>query len=226
MTKKVLSIFVISIIILGGCIGKKEITTCTVTGRVTYFDTGVEGVEVHLYNKDHSVDIATYTDSEGNFIFKKVPRGEYYFRTHMSGYHDSEMPRSITLPSGLTKYFSIEMGIQKIVELITPQENSVIDTLRPTFEWEPRPEWEEFLEDMRYEIEIFKTGTEVPKLMCRVRDIVSTCYTLKEPLEKGAEYWVRIYAYYKPEGVVTRYYKNTMLGCSETIYFIVSEDAM
>jgi len=226
MTKKVLSIFVISIIILGGCIGKKEITTCTVTGRITYLNTGVEGVEVHLYNKDHSVDIATYTDSEGNFVFKKVPRGEYYFRTHMSGYHDSEMPRSITLPSGLTNQFIIEMSIQKIVELITPEENSVIDTLRPTFEWKPRPEWEEFLEDMRYEICISKIGTDRPKTIFHMRDITSTRYTLKEPLEKGAEYWVKIYAYYKPEGAVTQYYKNTMLGCSETIYFTVSDDAV
>ncbi len=170
-------LFLILVIFLVGCVPPVNVK---VSGTVYYSTTPVPDVMVELVSGDATDPpvFSTKTNIFGTFTFFDVPSGNYWLKAYgPTEEYIGWQARSITV--GSIDLIS-DIYLKKKMTLLSPQHNSVVNTLSPKFCWQGLPE------AVEYVFQLNKTSDWT--LIDIVHSIHLTCYTTSQILQNGVQY--------------------------------------
>jgi len=151
-----------------------------VSGTVYYSTTPLSDITVELGSEDFTNPPAfsTKTNILGIFTFFGVSPGNYWLKEcHPIQGNIFCRGKSITVGS---KDLIRDIYLCKEMTLLSPEKNSVVNTLSPTFCWQGLPE------AVEYTFQLNETSDWT--LIDFVHNIQSTCYTTSQILQNGVQY--------------------------------------
>ena len=84
--------------------------------------TALATAEISLTNKAGGEPLVTQSDEDGEFIFSKVPRGDYTLHTKLPGFQDGEM--SVTVGSTAVPHLRVKLKVADVSEKVTVSASS------------------------------------------------------------------------------------------------------
>ncbi len=186
------------------------IGTYTVSGRVYYSTTPLDGVTVELLHVVEETLLQSTTTSNGYYYFFSVDPGSYHIKIY--GPTD-EYALAIGIDINvIASNVTQDMYLPKKITLLSPADNSTVSSLHPTLSWEANSE------AFKYGIQI--NVTEGWQLVELVSDISSTNYAVQTELTSGVNYTWMVWAYDAYNHVVGQSSPNFRFTVSSGYEFI------
>jgi hypothetical protein len=151
----------------------------TVSGTVYYSTTPLSDVRVELVsgNVTDPPVFSTTTTVSGTFAFLGVPSGNYWLKAYgPTAEYIGWRASTITVGSTDIRH---DIYLPKKMTLLSPPDNSVVETLSPTFCWQGLPE------AVEYTFQLNKTSDWT---LIDVQHIPVTCYKTSQVLQNGVQY--------------------------------------